>query len=269
MTVVLVLMLIFQSSSSPRIDKATQAQVVKSQTKRDNAPPRVNSEPQTDVDTRRAEALALPTKTAMNPWDKAFAPETWSNWALVFVGITASLIAFWTLATIQQQTTALMNADRPLLLIMWENFVHLNPKAPGGILSHCFNWRFKNTGKSPAFIQAVSCRFVPVEKMGDLSKNPRYIVVDDVRDEMEPLLPGEISEQLSAVIESGYSFEELESKHRGRECSLYAYGFVRYKDFHGRGHETRFGVVYGSRPTPQRAYDRFKLAGPAAYNRYT
>ncbi len=51
MTVVLVLMLIFQSSSSPRIDKATQAQVVKSQTKRDNAPPRVNSEPQTDVDT--------------------------------------------------------------------------------------------------------------------------------------------------------------------------------------------------------------------------
>src|SRR5260370_23380688 len=163
MTAVFVLVLIFQSSPSPRADKATQAQVDESQIKRHNAPPQADSAPETGVDTRRAKALALPTKTAMNPWDKAFAPETWSNWALVFVGIAASFIAFWTLATIQQQTTALMNADRPLLLIMWENFMHLNPKAPGGILSHCFNWRFKNTGKSPAFIQAVSCRFVPVE----------------------------------------------------------------------------------------------------------
>ncbi len=39
-------------------------------------------------------------------WQKAFAPESWSNWALVIVGIGAVIAALITLRTIKRQTSA-------------------------------------------------------------------------------------------------------------------------------------------------------------------
>ena len=40
-------------------------------------------------------------------WHDAFAPSTWSNWALVIVGLGGVLAALWTLFTIRAQTTLL------------------------------------------------------------------------------------------------------------------------------------------------------------------
>src|SRR5258708_24788280 len=50
-------------------------------------------------------------------------------------------------------------------LIMWENFIHLNPEAPNGVLAHAFRWNFKNVGKSPAFVEKVATRFIVIKSL--------------------------------------------------------------------------------------------------------
>lgn len=83
------------------------------------------------------------------------------------------------------------------------------------------------------------------------------------------MLVGETFDRpIYAPVESKLSYPELEAEHRSGKCLLYAYGFVRYSDVYGREHETRYGHVYKSAPTPTREIDRFYLAGPQAYNRH-
>jgi hypothetical protein len=165
---------------------------------------------------------------------------------------------------------AVMDADRALLLIQWENFIHVNPETRhNGVLSHCFNWHFQNTGKSPAFIQKVSSRFITIKNLGDLPSEAVYLNPRELSYESEPLLPGKDFGPVYSPIESGLSFDEMEAEHRSKNCFLYAYGYVQYVDTYRRPHETRFGLIYDSAPTLKRDYDRFRLAGPPAYNRYT
>jgi hypothetical protein len=49
----------------------------------------------------------------MCTWQKAFGPETWSNWALVVVGVGAIVTALITLLAIRDQTKALVESQRP------------------------------------------------------------------------------------------------------------------------------------------------------------
>jgi hypothetical protein len=86
--------------------------------------------------------------------------------------------------------------------------------------------------------------------------------------ESEPLLPDEpFKPGIYSPIESDLPYKELEAAHRSKECFLYAYGFVTYLDVYGRPQETRFGLVYDSHPTFSDR-DRFRIAGPQAYNSY-
>ena len=165
---------------------------------------------------------------------------------------------------------AVMDADRALLLILWENFIHINPETRhSGELSHCFNWHFQNTGKSPAFIQKVSSRFIAIKDLDELSPEPVYLTPKELRYESEPLLSNKDFGPVYSPLESDLPFDQMEAEHRSKKCFLYAYGFVQYLDTYRRTHETRFGLVYDAAPTLKRDYDRFRLAGPPAYNRYT
>ncbi len=165
---------------------------------------------------------------------------------------------------------AVMDVDRALLLILWENFIHINPETRhNGVLSHCFNWHFQNAGKSPAFILKVSSRFIAIRSLDDLSPEPVYLAPRELSYESEPLLLGKDFGPVYSPLESDLPFDQMEAEHRSKKCLLYAYGFVRYLDTYRRPHETRFGLVYDSAPTLNHEYDRFRLAGPPAYNRYT
>jgi hypothetical protein len=165
---------------------------------------------------------------------------------------------------------AMMDADRALLLILWKNFIHINPEMNhNGVLSHCFNWHFQNTGKSPAFIRKVSSRFIAIRCLEDLPPRPVYLAPREVSYESEPLLPDKNFGPVYSPLESDLTFDQMEAEHRSKKCLLYAYGFVQYLDTYKRPHETRFGLVYESAPTLKRDYDRFRLAGPPAYNHYT
>ncbi len=190
---------------------------------------------------------------------------TWSTWALVGVGFFGTWAAVWTLVTIQGQTKALMDADHALILILWENLIHVNPENPG-VLSHCFRWHFKNSGKSPTFIQKISSRFIVIKSLEDLPRKPVYLPPREVSYEMEPLLPDKTFGALYAPVESNLPYEQLEADVIGKKCLLFAYGFVQYLDIYRRRHETRFGILYDRSPG---RLDHWRLAGPPAYNRYT
>jgi len=203
----------------------------------------------------------------------------WPTVGLAIVGLVATYIGLRTLEDIRKQTraiketadataksvNAMMDAERAFVVVLWDNYVHVNPEK-NAVLSHCFRCYFKNASKSPAFIELVSTRFIPIKTISDLPSEPSYSPPRDVSHEFEPLLPGEKSDLVYAPIESDLSYSELEAERKAGKCFLYAYGFAVYKDIHGRIHETKFGVVYEGEHI---SGSRFRLAGPPTYNRYT
>jgi hypothetical protein len=213
------------------------------------------------------------------PWTDSF----WSNWLLLVVSAFAVLAAFRSLGALREQNEtnkvaaeaakqsadAVMDAERALILILWDNMIHINPEAPNGVPSHAFQWRFQNVGKSPAFIERISSCFIALKSLDDLPIEPEYLPPRELIFESEPLLARRIYGPIYSPLESKLTFDELERDHRSKKCFLYAYGFVQYRDAYRRLHETRFGLTYESAPTLRREYDRFYLAGPPAYNRYT
>ena len=189
--------------------------------------------------------------------------------ALTIAGIIGIYIGVETLKAIKLQARAMMDADSPLCLIVWENFIHLNPEVPNGVLAHAFRWNFKNVGKSPAFVEKVATRFIVIKSLDELPPEPQYLPPVNLASSSEPVLVGEtLDRPMYMPVESKLSYAELEAEHRSGKCILYAYGFVRYSDVYGREHETRFGLAYKSAPTPTREIDRFYLAGPPAYDRH-
>jgi hypothetical protein len=192
-----------------------------------------------------------------------------STVALTIAGIIGIRIGVKTLKAIQLQARAMMDADSPLCLIEWENFIHLNPEVPNGVLAHAFRWNFRNVGKSPAFVEKVATRFIVIKSLDELPHEPQYLPPVNLASSSEPVLVGEtLDRPIYMPVESKLSYAELETEHRSGKCILYAYGLVRYSDVYGREHETRFGLAYKSAPTPTREIDRFYLAGPQAYNRH-
>lgn len=163
-----------------------------------------------------------------------------------------------------------MDADAAFLIIVWENFVHLNPETrEQGKPGHALNWTVKNIGKTPAFIKEVACRFIPISSFGDLPLEPQYPNPRDLETEIEPLLAGGTLERwVYATLETALSFNEMDEKVRKKEVLLYGFGYVKYLDIYGREQETRFGLVYECRPKPTMAEDKLVMAGPQSYNRY-
>ena len=195
-------------------------------------------------------------------WDVA-----WSTWALVVVGGLGVFSALLTLRILRKQTNALMNADRSLVLILWENNIHAVKSRD--TMSICFNWHFKNAGKSPIFIQNIYARLIPIKDLKEIPRKPVYRRSEEVSYTMEPLLAEGQFGPLGTFVESDRSYDELNADVVAGRCLLYAYGFVRYLDVHRRRHETRFGIVYNAVTPRLYTSDRWKLAGPKAYNRYT
>ena len=68
-------------------------------------------------------------------WHDAFAPSTWSNWALVIVGLGATVAALLTLRVIWRQTVAtektLVLTQRPKIVV--RNLYFSEPRAVGGV----------------------------------------------------------------------------------------------------------------------------------------
>ena len=189
---------------------------------------------------------------------------------LLFLAAGVTLIIIWRQTqAIELQATAMMEADCAMFLIGWDKLIHINPAAPNGALSHCFQWNCKNVGKSPAFVQQIASRFIVIKSLDELPLEPEYPATKELTNEYEPVLAGDmLPRRIYSPLETSMSFEEMEAEHRGGRCLLYAFGFVKYLDIYQRSQETRFGVVYKPAPTFNPAVDRWEIAGPSSYNRY-
>lgn len=202
-------------------------------------------------------------------FDRLFAPENLPQIGLLIAGLVGIGVAIKTLRAIKLQATAMMDADCALCLILWDNFIHLDPEAPDGALSHCFKWSVSNSGKTPAFIRELASRFIVIDSLDDLPAEPSYPEPREMASISEPVISsGTYDRKIYSKLESNLPYQEIETKHRSQECILYAFGFVRYLDVYGREQETRFGVFYNSAPAPRIDIDRFYVGGPKAYNRY-
>jgi hypothetical protein len=202
-------------------------------------------------------------------------PQRWWNrptitdWILTGTTLVYALVNIFMWIAIKAQSTAMMDANCALILILWDNMVHIDPDVPNGELHHCFQWTFKNGGETPAFIQQVHSRFIVVDKLSDLPLTPVYLKAKEMSYNSEPLMPDEkFKPEIYTPIESELPFEELDTALRNKKRFLYAYGFVTYLDVYGRPQETRFGIAYESSARPSLESDRFRIEGPKAYNRY-
>ncbi len=213
-------------------------------------------------------------ENAKTPTSEQSSPKWWkrptiTDWILAVATLAYMLVTYFMLKAIKRQSTATMDADCALILIQWDNTIHIDPNVRNGILHHCFQWTFKNGGKTPAFIQKVHSRFIVIDQLSDLPATPTYLSPKEMSYESEPLLSGEEFEpRFYTPIESDSAYGQLDAEHRSKKCFLYAYGYVTYLDVYRRQQETRFGLVYDSRPTISEQFDRFRIAGPPPYNRY-
>jgi hypothetical protein len=170
----------------------------------------------------------------------------------------------------KQSADAQMNVERAWIIAMWEDMAAYNPTIvidgnPADFMHHHFIWGMKNIGNQPAFPTAYAHRFIHITSLEDLPSIPDYGHVYKLT--AEPLvdsLPG----QFVVSLESSMKFTEVESTIRKHESFIYAFGFIEYRDIHGRAHRSRFGLVYDVWLTPTRDYDHFRFDGPEAYNGY-
>jgi hypothetical protein len=190
-------------------------------------------------------------------------PQWWSVW----VNGAIALTTFGTLLYLRGQIGAIRNIERAFLVPVWENVVWQNPEAENGVPSHCFQWKFKNCGKTPAFLREVVAHMVILDSLDELPKNPDYS--GRVEYMGDPLIGGEMMTRnfYSPLKNDPRDFEAIQEEYRIGAKVLFAYGMVRYDDMFGNSHETRFGVKYNVSPYSI-LRNEFLIDGPKRYNRY-
>jgi hypothetical protein len=210
---------------------------------------------QGNIETRNEQAESAPT------WKD---PE----WLVVYVTVAYTLISGFTLVVIYRQNRSIQNTERAVLIPTWDNLIHLNPEAPNGTVSHCFQWNFQNCGKTPGFIRELQGNLILLNSLNDLSRKPRYD--KRIAFQGDPVIPGKSLEiGFYSPMKDARPYQTIEDDFRKNAKILFAYGFVRYQDIFGRTHETRFGLRYQARESFDPTMDHFTVDGPKAYNRYT
>ena len=216
---------------------------------------------------------------------RLLAAENLPNLLLVGVGIGGIIITIGTLKAIQAQTKAVLKsvvaikrqthvgteAQSGRVAIYWDQIEHVDygsTRIINGPLLHVFNWYCRNSGQTHIEILKTWSRLIAVDSLLDLPEKPDYSAPNERVYIGEPLPPGDETrtEWFSAILENTeLSFEEMQEKHRKRECVLYAYGYVAYRNVWGRELIYKFGVERAI--SHSLLEDNWLPSGPHAYNR--
>lgn len=203
--------------------------------------------------------------------EKAFAPETWSQWSLLVLGIAGAFFAYHTLIATKNSADAarasaeaLIRSERGLILVTMGQLPDFNPE-PNRLEFLFLAPILRNYGKTGVTITRTVGRAHQVGAIGDLPEEPVYAGegVQDIRATVT--FP---PDALTQPIKLGVSSLEWPAI-RTSQRILYIYGFVEYADAFDRHHESRFCYLYhvpgGFNPNPAGFY----VSGPEAYNRCT
>jgi hypothetical protein len=137
-----------------------------------------------------------------------------------------------------------------------------------------FKVKVVNIGKTPARVIRSSVRYVLIDSLEALPKEPDYGALDPEQDLI--VAPHEVEEPEASLV-SRAVLEQPDGllswkDHTAiveRQKVLYAFGFVRYLDIHGTKRETRFGYCYVHRKPDEALGSAFAQAGPSAYRKTT
>jgi hypothetical protein len=226
---------------------------------------------------------SLATKKATD-WHEAFAPPTWSNWALAAIAVGGILVAWWTLGIIKRQTKAteiaanaakestdaLISGDRAWILVEKIGREYLVPvEVQTERQSYCFFY-LGNSGKTAGRVIAWKAEL----HISDRMDRPTDVSAFDCSGEtfnsyMMP--PGEPYIQI-AILKGGGGFitqQQLDEITKQKIKYLWLCGIVKYEDVFRPEliHETWLCYLYDTirnRPEP-----RFSPAGPPEYNKQT
>ncbi len=165
---------------------------------------------------------------------------------------------------------AVIKIERPWLLVTtadrWAE--HFNRNSPQEQTMAAV-WRFKNFGKTPAFILEISGTLEIVKNASsDLPPEPVYGKPYRILDEVSVLAPSQESQPIGIAMSHPYTSEEWRNCVNGT-LLLILYCRIKYTGvFKDRQpHETRFCNQYVFAGAHDSGFTR--LCGPAAYNLYT
>jgi hypothetical protein len=127
-------------------------------------------------------------------------------------------------------------------------------------------YSFKNFGTTPAWITDASGLFNKTTDLNNLPPEPVYFPTGFTHEAI--VAPDSPTSEVTLPLFPNPMLtpDEIRSVER-RELFLYAYGIIKYRDIHGREHETRWGWVYFV-PIGLDFTRNMRLAGPKAYNRH-
>lgn len=179
-----------------------------------------------------------------------------------FIYTIGSLV---TLGLIWKQNRSIQNTERAFLIPVWERW----PRSGQGIngSTHSFEWKFRNCGKTPAFLKEVVAHLVLIDSLESLPAVPDY--TGAVLYKGDPLVPQqELDKNFFSEIEDSRDSSIIEDEYRTGGRILYAFGRVLYQDIYGNNHQTRFGVRFSGKEKFS-SEDDFVVDGPKAYNKYS
>jgi hypothetical protein len=185
-------------------------------------------------------------------------------------------LAFVGICVLYRQGRVIKNAERAWLIatpIDWSP--PLRSDGPHQLRGeNVFRVKVANIGKTPARVIRSSVRYVLIDSLEALPKEPDYGVLDPEQDLI--VAPHEIEEPESSLVSravlerpNGVLTAEEHTAIVEREKVLYAFGFVRYLDIHGTKRETRFGYCYVHRKANEALGSAFAQAGSLAYRKTT
>jgi hypothetical protein len=214
------------------------------------SPPTPSPVPRENGQSKPNENKGAPESETHN-WHEAFAPPTWSNWALVLIGVVAIIAAWRTLGTLNKQTAdtktaadaALLNAQAVINSERaWIDVIGMANPEPGWTKKlgvHFF--RVQNKGRTPAQFISGTLDHVFVDTPNDLPVSPNYKSSFNSPNEMF-ITAGtyfDTSPHFNprAIIEQ----RPISEKNVKPDQILLFYGQIIYEDVFGqKAHETRW-----------------------------
>jgi hypothetical protein len=197
--------------------------------------------------------------------------------AYLWFTIGGVLLALAGIGVVYRQGQVIKNAERAWITVSpTEWSPPLRSDGPHQLRGkNVFRARLTNAGKTPARVIGASLRYILIDSLEALPKLPEYGA-----SEPEPELivaPHEATDPQDILT----TYAVLETESDGMlswadhsaiiegTMILYAFGFIRYLDVHGKERETRFGYHYAMSKPNEVMKPAFRQAGPAIYRRVT
>jgi hypothetical protein len=210
-------------------------------------------------------------------WHKLLA---WPEGITVWVVLLTLVVIGWQSWETRKSAGAVLESGRAWVIVrpvawspelrpLWEQGDPIIDDTTLQVVAHVFPAVLTNAGETPAFIDEIAASYLILrEPPENLPAKPAY----EFHPENGRILTvtDEFPLNITLVPIPTLTKAQVQS-FRSQQSFLYAYGCVRYRDVHGRSHETRFGYVYNFPQGGMVTFykNEFMVTGPPKYNRMT